>query len=110
MADESYSRFEKLLEIKGITAYKVAKETGITTTTITNWKNGKYVPKSDKLSKIAEFLGVSESYIRTGEDKPEVPTIDWTPEHLEIMELYDKFNKEQKSAILNLMRTFALPN
>lgn len=110
MADESYSRFEKLLEIKGITAYKVAKETGITTTTITNWKNGKYVPKSDKLSKIAEFLGVSESYIRTGEDKPEVPTIDWAPEHLEIMELYDKFNKEQKSAILNLMRTFALPN
>lgn len=41
MADDSYLRFEELLEIKGVTAYKVAKETGITTTTITNWKNGK---------------------------------------------------------------------
>lgn len=83
MSDTSYLRFEKLLEIKGVTAYKVAKETGITTTTITNWKNGKYVPKSDKLSRIAEFLGVSENYLRTGEEKPEIPSFE--PEHLELI-------------------------
>jgi len=106
MADNSYLRFEELLEIKGITAYKVAKETGITTTTITNWKNGKYVPKSDKLSKIAEFLGVSENYIRTGEEKPDMPTFE--PEHLELIELYSKLKTEQKSAVLNLLRSFAL--
>ena len=106
MSDKSYLRFEELLEIKGITAYKVAKETGITTTTITNWKNGKYIPKSDKLSKIAEFLGVSENYIRTGEEKPEIPGFE--PEHLELIELYSKLKEEQKSAILNLLRSFAL--
>ena len=97
MTDTSYLRFEELLEIKGVTAYKVAKETGITTTTITNWKNGKYVPKSDKLRKIAEFLGVSESYIRTGEENPDIPTFE--PEHLELIELYSKLNKEQKFSL-----------
>lgn len=106
MADTSYLRFEKLLEIKGVTAYKVAKETGITTTTITNWKNGKYVPKSDKLSRIAEFLGVSENYLRTGEEKPEIPAFE--PEHLELIELYSKLKEEQKSAVINLLRSFAL--
>lgn len=106
MADDSYLRFEELLEIKGISAYKVAKETGITTTTITNWKNGKYVPKSDKLSKIAEFLGVSENYIRKGIEKPEIP--EFEPENLELIELYSKLKTEQKSAVLNLLRSFAL--
>ena len=106
MTDTSYLRFEELLEIKGVTAYKVAKETGITTTTITNWKNGKYVPKSDKLRKIAEFLGVSESYIRTGEENPDIPTFE--PEHLELIELYSSLKEEQKSAVINLLRSFAL--
>ena len=106
MPDKSYLRFEELLEIKGITAYKVAKETGITTTTITNWKNGKYVPKSDKLSKIAEYLGVSENYIRNGEEKPDIPNFE--PEHLELIELYSKLKEEQKSAVINLLRSFAL--
>ena len=31
MTDTSYLRFEELLEIKGVTAYKVAKETGLAT-------------------------------------------------------------------------------
>lgn len=64
---------------------------------------------SSRIYEIANYLEVSMEYIMTGE-KPEIPVIDWTPEHLEIMELYNKFNKEQKSAILNLMRTFALSN
>lgn len=59
-----YEIFEKLLSKKGITAYRVAKETGITTATLTSWKQGKYTPKSEKLQKIADYLGVSVSYLR----------------------------------------------
>jgi len=64
-----YEIFEHLLQIKGITAYRVAKETGVTTATLTNWKNGKYTPKADKLQKIADYLGVSLEYLTTGEEK-----------------------------------------
>lgn len=46
--DERYQRFVELCEKKGVTAYKVAKETGITTATLSNWKNGRYMPKADK--------------------------------------------------------------
>lgn len=58
-----YEIFEKLLEKHGITAYRVAKETGITTATLTSWKQGKYVPKKDKLQKIADYFGVTVDYL-----------------------------------------------
>ena len=52
-----YEIFEQLLSKYGVTAYKVAKETGITTATLSNWKQGKYTPKQDKLQKIADYFG-----------------------------------------------------
>lgn len=61
-----YEIFEKLLQERGVTAYKVAKETGIGTATFSNWKNGKYIPKQDKMQKIADYFGVSIDYLMTG--------------------------------------------
>ena len=61
-----YEIFEQLLSKYGVTAYRVAKETGITTATLTNWKQGKYTPKQDKLQKIADYFGVSLDYLMTG--------------------------------------------
>ena len=58
-----YKRFEMLCEEKGITPYRVAKETGITTATLSNWKAGRYTPKADKLYRIAQYLGVSYQYL-----------------------------------------------
>lgn len=36
-----YEIFEKLCEEKGVTPYRVCKETGVTTATISNWKSWK---------------------------------------------------------------------
>jgi transcriptional regulator with XRE-family HTH domain len=58
-----YSIFEKLLEIKGVTSFQVAKATHITPSTFTEWKRGSYVPKADKLQKIAEYFGVTVDYL-----------------------------------------------
>lgn len=68
MTDEIYVRFEKLKEEKGVTSYAVAKSTGITTTTLTNWRKGKYTPKQDKLQLIADYFGVTLDYLVTGEN------------------------------------------
>ena len=54
----------------GYTDYKVAKETGIGTATMSNWKNGRYVPKSDKIQKIAALLNTTEKFIMNGEEEP----------------------------------------
>lgn len=61
-----YERFNKLLQEKGLTAYKVAKATGVSRSTLAAWKKKEYTPKLDKLQKLANYLGVSVYYL-TGE-------------------------------------------
>ena len=65
-----YKIFEQLLSKHHVTPYKVAKATGVTTTTLTNWKQGKYTPKQDKLQKIADYFGVTLDYLMTGKEEP----------------------------------------
>ena len=65
-----YEIFEQLLLKFGATAYQVAKATGISTATLTNWKEGRYTPKQDKLQKIADYFGVTVEYLMTGKNEP----------------------------------------
>lgn len=62
-----YKKFEKLLERDGVTAYRVSKETGISTVTLSEWKKGTYIPKADKLLKIANYFNVSIEYFLNDE-------------------------------------------
>lgn len=62
-----YSIFQKLCEDKGVNPATVSKATGVSTATLTSWKQGKYIPKADKLQKIADYFGVTVEYLMTGE-------------------------------------------
>lgn len=53
-----YEVFERLCNEKGVTAYRVAKDTGIGTATLSNWKAGRSTPKIAKLQIIADYFGV----------------------------------------------------
>lgn len=66
-----YEIFEQLCNRSGVTPYRVCKETGLTTATISNWKAGRYVPKQDKMQKIANYFGVSLEYLMTGKEESE---------------------------------------
>lgn len=54
-----YEIVEKLAAERGITIYRLAVSTGLTTSMFSNWKAGKYRPKYEKLKKIADYFGVS---------------------------------------------------
>ena len=58
-----YEIFDKLCKKHGVTAYHVAKSTGVSTATLSSWKVGRYTPKADKLQKIADYFGVSVDYL-----------------------------------------------
>lgn len=70
-----YEKFEKLCAEKGVTPYKVSKETGVSTATLTSWKQGKYSPKKEKLQKIADFFGVPVSYFY--DESSKIPVINF---------------------------------
>ncbi len=54
-----YSLFERLLHSHAVTVYQVAKATHISASTFTDWKNGRSVPKADKLARIADYFSIS---------------------------------------------------
>lgn len=74
-----YRIFEELCELKGVTPYRVCKETGLTTATISNWKAGRYTPKQDKLQKIADYFGVTIEYLMTGKKDEVQSEVTLTP-------------------------------
>ena len=74
-----YEIFVKLLEKYGVTAYKVSKATGIAGSTFSDWKNGRSVPKQDKLQKIADYFGVTIDYLMSGKEEPEKKGLALTP-------------------------------
>ncbi len=63
-----YEIFSRLLQENGVTAYKVSKETGVSQSSLSDWKLGKITPKTETLKKIADYFGVSVDYLLTGEN------------------------------------------
>ena len=64
-----YEIYCKLRDARNMKDADVARETGITKSTFSDWKNGRSSPKDAKLQKIADLFGVSVEYIRTGKEK-----------------------------------------
>lgn len=62
-----YDVFSKLLQERDVTAYAVSKATGVSQSTLSDWKNGKSVPKIDKLKLIADYFGVQLEAFTTPE-------------------------------------------
>lgn len=90
-----YEIFEKLLKERGITTYRVAKDTGLNAAMFSSWKQGVYTPKGDKLQKIADYFNVSLEYLMTGEE-PDSEGYYLDPESAELAEFAHK-NPEYKA-------------
>lgn len=66
-----YEIFERLLQKHDLSAYKVSKATGVTQSTLSDWKRGRSTPKTDTMQKLADFFGVSVDYMMGREsDEP----------------------------------------
>ena len=68
----SYKKFEALLAKNNITAYKVAKNTGIYSTLFSDWKSGKSCPKVDKIKILADYFGVCIEYFLEQKARKEI--------------------------------------
>lgn len=90
-----YSKFLKLLEERHVTAYKVGKDTGIASATLSDWKNGKSTPKKEKMQKIADYFNVPLSYFYG------VETTELTPQENNILRLYNALNEEGREMLLD---------
>lgn len=61
-----YEIFEKLCGIRGITAYRFCKDTGVNASTISTWKKNNSLAGPDLSKKVCEYFDVSLDYLMTG--------------------------------------------
>lgn len=80
----------KIMEKKGITAYKLEKDTNINAATFAHWKNGTQ-PAADKLEKIISYLKVSPNELFGYE-----PETRLTENEQELLELFHKLPEREQ--------------
>ena len=72
MTKEDFSKhLSNLLEERGLSQADLAELTGIRASTISDWINGKYLPKQDKRLLIAKALDISPDRLYLGDDDGE---------------------------------------
>lgn len=76
-----YEIYCALRDEKGVKDKTVADAVGITRSTFSDWKSGRSEPKADKMIRIAEYFGVSYSYLMGLSPERNTPKgmIDLTP-------------------------------
>lgn len=62
-----YDYYEAIRKQRGISNYKVSKDTGIAQETLSSWKNGKYYPKEPKIQVLANYFEVPALYFYEGQ-------------------------------------------
>lgn len=67
-----FERYAALCDEKNMTVNGAAKEIGLPSSSVTNWKQGR-TPRLDKVEKIAEYFGVSADYLLGYTDEKEKP-------------------------------------
>ena len=105
-----YEIYQRLLDEKGLKNSDVARATGISNMTLSDWKRGVSKPKEDKMRKIAEFLGVTFDYLTTGKEKEInysdelvgiLSKVRKDKELIKALEKYFTLSEEKKNHVIN---------
>lgn len=102
--DDIYERFSELLKAKCLKVSDICKITGISSGTMTDWKKGRYIPKADKIRKIADALDTSVEYLMNGSEK-EKPVIVDDDEQKKVLEMFNSASPEIRAAVLAVLKS-----
>lgn len=106
-----FERFDLLAKAEGTSANAIAKELGLSSGSITAWKNGTE-PRTKALSQIASRFGVSADYLLCKTNDPTPPNVKksaiteddgFTEEEREHIRLYRAASPELQAAALAML-------
>lgn len=100
-----WTQYQLLCQRVGKSPNGVAKEIGLSSGTVTFWKNGK-IPKSDTLKKIADYFGVTVDELLgndTPAPAPAFPVNTFTPEEQRVILRYRAVSEEARLIIRKIL-------
>ena len=83
------NRLTEAMQLRGIRASELSQRTGLSKARISQYVNGKFIPKSDAILLMAEVLGVSELWLmgKTADMNPTTPETVPCPENISPLRL-----------------------
>jgi transcriptional regulator with XRE-family HTH domain len=96
-----WTQFQHLCRREGKSPNGVAKEIGLSSGTVTFWKNGK-IPKSDTLKKLADYFGVTVDELLGSAPAVTLTTPELTPDELSLLSAY-RSHPELQAAVRKLL-------
>lgn len=93
-----YEKFENLKNERGLKFSEIQRATGIPYSTFTDWKAGRYIPKIDKIKKIADYFDVSLEYFTDWKEERSITDFEY-----EMILKYRELSAGRKACILELM-------
>ena len=97
---DTNERLRQLLQERGITTYKLSLLSGLSNTTLANVFKRNTVPSISTLQAICKGFGITLSQFFT-----EGEMVELTPELKEFFDCWVNLTAEQKSALLNLIKS-----
>lgn len=90
----------------------IVKAVGVTSKAVSKWFNAESLPRQDKIYALAKFLNVDPVWLQHGENIHKLHlTMDYdseerrlSPQHLELIALFDALPKDKAEYFLNEMR------
>ena len=103
-------RIIKVLKERNMTQAEFAKQVGISTSTISEWKKRKTNPTVDKIMDICNVLQITPEQLLTGkgiEDEEEIaaasPESKFTPSDVKMIEDYHNLKEERQKRLMAYM-------
>lgn len=103
-------RILKVLKDRNMTQAEFAKQVGIATSTISEWKKRKTNPTADKIMDICNVLQITPEQLLTGkgiEDEEEIAAAScesrFTPYDIQLVEDYHGLKEEQQKRLMAYM-------
>ena len=81
MPPDFRNRLKAILKDRGITAYRLSKDLKLPMSTVQSWIDGSTVARDKNLKKVAEYLRVTDSWLRYGDFK-QAPCIQDEVQHI----------------------------
>lgn len=91
-------KLKELLEEKSVTPYRVAKEIGVSQTTIKNWVTGYTAPKERHIKAIADYFGITTDEL-LGKEKQPTTLGELHPANKKLMELSRTLSPEEAEKV-----------
>lgn len=96
---DTHARLRRLLDERGWTAYRLAKESGLSESTLANIFKRNTVPSISTLEAVCRAFGISLAQFFA-----ECDLVELSPELKELFDNWVTLTPEQKQAVLHMMR------